>query len=120
MLRSDYSSDYKGQKPVLRDSIATNVATTPFKNQFEWPKQREGIYKEKKIGKANRIVRAAKGRTVLLSPPAGGMLGSGFSLQAAFWYQKAMLALLPRGGESLMPRFSAGRERRELPIFFSL
>ena len=49
MLRSDYSSDYKGQKPVLRDSIATIVATTLFIDRFEWPKQREGIYKEKKI-----------------------------------------------------------------------
>jgi len=46
------------------------------------------------------------------------MLGSGFSLQAAFWYQKAMLALLPRGGESLTPRQKAGQERRELSIFF--
>ena len=36
------------------------------------------------------------------------MLGSGSSLQAAFWYQKAMLALLPRGGESLTPRQQAG------------
>ena len=36
------------------------------------------------------------------------MLGSGFSLQAAFWYQKAMLALLPQGGESLTPRQKAG------------
>ena len=49
MLRSDYCSDYKRQEPVLRDSIATNVATTSFKNRFEWPKQCEGIYKERKI-----------------------------------------------------------------------
>ena len=47
-------------------------------------------------------------------------LGAGFSLQAAFWYQNAMLALLPRGGESLTPRQKAGQERREISIFFSL
>jgi hypothetical protein len=46
------------------------------------------------------------------------MLGTGFSLQAAFWYQNAMLALLPRGGESLTPRLSAGQEMREISIFF--
>ena len=47
------------------------------------------------------------------------MLGSGFSLQAAFWYQKAMLALLPRGGESLTPRQKAGaREERDFNFLF--
>ena len=47
------------------------------------------------------------------------MLGSGFSLQAAFWYQKAMLALLPRGGESLTPRLSAGaREEGDFNFSF--
>ena len=49
MLRSDYCSDYERQKSEFQNSIATNVATAPFKNRFEWPKQREGIYKEKKI-----------------------------------------------------------------------
>ena len=82
MLRSDYSSDYKGQKPVLRDSIATNVATTPFKNQFEWPKQREGIYKEKKI-ELSLLSCPAFWRGVRLSPPRGK------SASIAFWYQNA-------------------------------
>ena len=49
MLHSDYCSDYERQKSEFQNSIATIVATTPFKNQFEWSKQREGIYKEKKI-----------------------------------------------------------------------
>ena len=33
-------------------------------------------------------------------PPAGGF-GAGFSLQAAFWYQNAMLALFLRSKKSL-------------------
>ena len=82
MLRSDYSSDYKGQKPVLRDSIATIVATTPFKNRFEWPKQREGIYKEKKI-EIPLLSCPAFWRGVRLSPPRGK------SASIAFWYQNA-------------------------------
>ena len=45
-------------------------------------------------------------------------LGSGFSLQAAFWYQNAMLAPLPRSGESLTPRQKAGQERREFDFLF--
>ena len=49
MLRSDYCSDYERQKSEFQNSIATIVATTSFKDRFEWPKQREGIYKEKKI-----------------------------------------------------------------------
>ena len=48
-LRSDYCSDYKRQKTEFQNSIATNVATTLFIDRFELPKQREGIYKEKKI-----------------------------------------------------------------------
>ena len=65
MLRSDYSSDYKGQKPLLRDSIATIVATTPFKNRFEWPKQREGIYKEKKLKFLSSLAPPLAGRQAL-------------------------------------------------------
>ena len=49
MLRSDYCSDYERQKSEFQNSIATIVATTSFIDRFEWPKQREGIYKEKKI-----------------------------------------------------------------------
>ena len=49
MLRSDYCSDYERQKSEFQNSIATIVATTLFIDRFEWPKQREGIYKEKKI-----------------------------------------------------------------------
>ena len=49
MLRSDYCSDYERQKSEFQNSIATNVATTLFVDRFELPKQREGIYKEKKI-----------------------------------------------------------------------
>ena len=70
MLRSDYSSDYKEQKPVLRDSIATIVATTPLKNRFEWSKQREGIYKEKKI-EISLLSCPDFWRGVRLSPPRG-------------------------------------------------
>lgn len=82
MLRSDYCSDYERQKSVVLNSIATNVATTSFKNRFEWPKQREGIYKEKKI------------EISLLSCPgllAGrqALAACGKSASIAFWYQKA-------------------------------
>ena len=44
-------------------------------------------------------------------PPAGGILGSGFALQAAFWYQNAMLALFLHGKKSLK------RSLRLLPPF---
>ena len=97
-MRSDYSSDYKRQEPVLRDSIATNVATTPFIDRFEWPKQREGIYKEKKIG-ISLLSCPAFWRGVRLSPPRGK------SASIAFWYQKAACRenpdpeMPPAGGE---------------------
>ena len=78
--------------------IATNVATTPFKNQFEWPKQREGIYKEKKI-EISLLSRPAEKRGIRLSPPRGK------SASIAFWYQKAACRenpdpeMPPAGGE---------------------
>ena len=98
MLRSDYSSDYKGQKPVLRDSIATIVATTLFIDRFELPKQREGIYKEKKI-EISLLSCPAFWRGVRLSPPRGK------SASIAFWYQNAACRenpvpnMPPAGGE---------------------
>ena len=78
--------------------IATNVATTPFKNQFEWPKQREGIYKEKKI-EISLLSRPAEKRGIRLSPPRGK------SASIAFWYQNAACRenpdpeMPPAGGE---------------------
>ena len=78
--------------------IATIVATTPFKNQFEWPKQREGIYKEKKI-EISLLSCPAKRRGVRLSPLCGK------SASIAFWYQKAACRenpdpeMPPAGGE---------------------
>jgi hypothetical protein len=65
MLRSDYCSDYEQQKPEFQNSIATIVATTSFKNRFEWPKQRESIYKERKL----KFLSS-------LAPPFGGASGS--------------------------------------------
>lgn len=97
-LHSDYCSDYERQKPVVSDSIATNVATTPFKNQFEWPKPREGIYKEKII-EISLLFRPAQRRGVRLSPPRGK------SASIAFWYQNAVCRenpdpnMPPAGGE---------------------
>ena len=98
MLRSDYSSDCKRQEPVLRDSIATNVATTLFIDRFEWPKQREGIYEGKKI-EISLLSCPAFWRGVRLSPPRGK------SASIAFWYQKAACRenpdpnMPPAGGE---------------------
>ena len=103
MLRSDYCSDYEQQKPEFQNSIATIVATTSFKNRFEWPKQRESIYKERKLKALSS-----------LAPPFGGASGSrrfaaralrGKSASIAFWYQKAACRenpdpeMPPAGGE---------------------
>ena len=97
-LRSDYCSDYKRQKTEFQNSIATNVATTPFIDRFELPKQREGIYKEKKI-EISLLSCPAFWRGVRLSPPRGK------SASIAFWYQKAACRenpdpnMPPAGGE---------------------
>lgn len=78
--------------------IATNVATTPFIDRFELPKQREGIYKEKKI-EISLLSCPAFWRGVRLSPPRGK------SASIAFWYQKAACRenpdpnMPPAGGE---------------------
>ena len=69
-LHSDYSSDYRRKKPIVLDSIATIVATTPFRNRFEWPKPREGIHKERKI-EISLLSRPAERRDVRLSPLRG-------------------------------------------------
>ncbi len=98
MLRSDYCSDYERQKSEFQNSIATIVATTSFKNRFEWPKQREGIYKEKKI-EISLLSRPAEKRGIRLSPPRGK------SASIAFWYQNAACRenpdpnMPPAGGE---------------------
>ena len=97
-LHSDYSSDYRRKKPIVWDSIATIVATTPFKKRFEWPKQRKGNYKEKKI-EISLLSCPAKRRGIRLSPPRGK------SASIAFWYQKAACRenpdpnMPPAGGE---------------------
>ena len=97
-LRSDYSSDYKRQKSEFQNSIATIIATTSFKNRFEWSKQREGIYKEKKI-EISLLSCPAFWRGVRLSPPRGK------SASIAFWYQNAACRenpdpeMPPAGGE---------------------
>ena len=52
------------------------------KFRFEWPKQREGIYKEKKI-EISLLSRPAEKRGIRLSPPRGK------SASIAFWYQNA-------------------------------
>ena len=64
-LHSDYCSDYERQKSEFQNSIATNVATTLFIDQFELPKQREGIYKEKKIELSPLLPRLLAGRQAL-------------------------------------------------------
>ena len=70
----------------------------PFKNRFEWPKQREGIYKERKI-EISLLSRPAQRQGVRLSPPRGK------SASIAFWYQKAACRenpdpeMPPAGGE---------------------
>ena len=98
MLRSDYSSDCERQKSVVLNSIATNVATTLFIDRFELPKQREGIYKKKKI-EISLLFRPAERRGVRLSPPRGK------SASIAFWYQNAACRenpvpnMPPAGGE---------------------
>ena len=98
MLHSDYCSDYERQKSEFQNSIATNVATTLFIDQFELPKQREGIYKEKKI-EISLLSCPAFWRDVRLSPPRGK------SASIAFWYQKAACRenpdpeMPPAGGE---------------------
>ena len=98
MLRSDYCSDYERQKSEFQNSIATIVATTSFKNRFEWPKQREGIYKEKKI-EISLLSRPAEKRGIRLLPPRGK------SASIAFWYQNAACRenpdpnMPPAGGE---------------------
>ena len=98
MLRSDYCSDYERQKSVVLNSIATNVATTSFKNRFEWLKQREGIYKEKKI-EISLLSCPDFWLGVRLSPLRGK------SASIAFWYQKAACRenpdpeMPPAGGE---------------------
>ena len=46
-----------------------------------------------------RFLTCAAVQPLVLRPQAA--LGSGFSLQAAFWYQNAMLALFLRGKKSL-------------------
>ena len=81
-MNSDSRSDCKRQKSDFQKSIATVVATTPFKSRFEWPKQRKGIYKEKKID-ISLLSCPACWRGVRLSPPRGK------SASIAFWYQKA-------------------------------
>ena len=98
MLHSDYCSDYERQKSEFQNSIATIVATTSFKNRFEWPKQREGIYKDKKI-EISLISCPAEKRGIRLSPPRGK------SASIAFWYQNAACRenpdpnMPPAGGE---------------------
>ena len=98
MLHSDYCSDYERQKSEFQNSIATIVATTSFKNRFEWPKQHEGIYKEKKI-EISLLSCPAFWRGDRLSPPRGK------SASIAFWYQKATCRenpdpnMPPAGGE---------------------
>ena len=102
MLRSDYCSDYERQKSEFQNSIATIVATTSFKNRFEWPKQREGIYKEKKI-EISLLSRPAEKRGIRLSPPRGK------SASIAFWYQNAACREDP---DPNMPPAGGGRTRR--------
>ena len=74
------------------------MATTLFIYRFELPKQREGIYKEKKI-ELSLLSRPAEKRGIRLSPPRGK------SASIAFWYQKAACRenpvpnMPPAGGE---------------------
>ena len=98
-LHSDYCSDYERQKSEFQNSIATNVATTLFIDQFELPKQREGIYKEKKI-ELSLLSCPAFWRGVSLSPPRGK------SASIAFWDQNAA------GRENPDPK-AACRRRKE-------
>ena len=62
-----------------------------------------------------RFLTCAAVQLLIFRPEAA--LGSGFSLQAAFWYQNAMLALFLRGKKSL--RYSPSLEscRKKFQLF---
>ncbi|MEI3083545.1 MAG: MobC family plasmid mobilization relaxosome protein [Oscillospiraceae bacterium] len=98
MPRSDYCSDYERQKSEFQNSIATIVATTPFKTDLNGRSSAKASIRKRKL-KSLSSLAPAFWRGVRLSPPRGK------SASIAFWYQKAACRenpdpnMPPAGGE---------------------
>ena len=65
MLRSDYCSDYERQKSEFQNSIATIVATTPFKTDLNGQSSAKASIRKRKLKSLSS-----------LAPPFGGASGS--------------------------------------------
>ena len=65
MLRSDYCSDYERQKSEFQNSIATIVATTPFKTDLNGQSSTKASIRKRKSNSLSS-----------LAPPFGGASGS--------------------------------------------
>ena len=96
MLRSDYCSDYERQKSEFQNSIATIVATTPFKTDLNGQSSTKASIRKRKSNSLSS-----------LAPPFGGASGSrrlAARAQASPFGTKRQLAgrtltqMLPAGG----------------------